>query len=82
MERKSKMGAAVVEGKHPPIIIDDEQRTASTANDDHTRGLQLLQRRHANEISRGVGKLFADPQFGHVLQRFQRLRLVPAATLL
>jgi hypothetical protein len=33
LERKSKMGAAVIEGKHLPIIIDDEQRTASAAND-------------------------------------------------
>src|SRR6266498_2974266 len=49
MERKSKMRAAVVEGKHPSIIIDDEQRTTSAANDQHTRGLKLLQRRHANE---------------------------------
>ena len=42
MERKSKMGAAVIEGKHLPIIMNDEQRTASTANDNHARGLQLL----------------------------------------
>ena len=54
MERKSKMGAAVVEGKHPPIIIDDEQRTASAAKDQHTCGLKLFQRRHANEAS-GMG---------------------------
>jgi hypothetical protein len=54
VERKSKMGAAVVEGKHPPIIIDDEQRTASAANDQHACGLKLLQRRHANEAS-GMG---------------------------
>jgi hypothetical protein len=45
------MGAAVIEGKHLPIIIDDEQRIAGTANDKHTRSLQLLQGRHANEIS-------------------------------
>jgi hypothetical protein len=45
MERKSKMRAAIIEGKHLPIIMNDEQRTASTANNDHTRGLQLLQRR-------------------------------------
>ena len=51
MERKSKMRAAVVKGKHPSIIIDDEQRTASAANDQHTCGLKLLQRRHANEAS-------------------------------
>ena len=68
MERKSKMRAAIIEGKHLPIIMNDEQRTASTANNDHTRGLQLLQRRHANEISGAGGKLFADPYFGHVVQ--------------
>ena len=56
MERKSKMRAATIEGKHLPIIMNDEQRTASTANNDHTRGLQLLQRRHANEIT-GAGGL-------------------------
>ena len=56
MERKSKMGAAVIEGKHLPIIIDDEQWTASAANDDHARGLQLLQRRHANEVMEWVAK--------------------------
>jgi hypothetical protein len=39
MERKSKMGAAVIEGKHLPMVIDDEYRTASAANDDHIRGL-------------------------------------------
>ncbi len=66
MERKSKMGAAVVEGKHLPILIDDEQRTASTANNDHARGLQLLQRRHANEVSGVGGRAFADQYFGHV----------------
>ena len=55
MKRKSKMRAAVIEGKHLPIIMNDEQRTASTANNDHTGGLQLLQRRHANEFS-GAGE--------------------------
>ena len=72
MERKSKMRAAIIEGKHLPIIMNDEQRTASTANNDHTRGLQLLQRRHANEISGAGGKLFADPYFGHGVQWLQR----------
>ena len=35
MERKSKMRAAIIEGKQLPIIMNDEQRTASTANDGH-----------------------------------------------
>src|SRR5262249_59202337 len=69
---KAKMGAAVIEGEHPPIMIDDEQRTASSANNEHTRGLQLLQRRHSNEISGASGKLIADALFGHVVQWFQR----------
>jgi hypothetical protein len=34
------MGATVIEGKHRPMVIDDEQRTASTANNDHTRDLE------------------------------------------
>jgi hypothetical protein len=65
MEWKSKMWAAVIEGKHLPIIIDNEQRTASSANDDHARGLQFLQRRDSKEISREGGKVFADPHLGH-----------------
>ena len=72
MERKSKMGAAIIEGKHLSIVIDDEQRIAGTANDEHTRGLQLLQGRHANEISGAGVKLIADAYFGHVVQWFQR----------
>ena len=63
MERKSKMGAAIIEGQHVAIFMDDEQWTASAANDDHTRGLQLLQRRHANEVSGVGGRAFADPYF-------------------
>jgi hypothetical protein len=51
MERKSKVRAAVIEGKHFPISTHDEQGTASATNDDHPRGLQLLQHRHANEVS-------------------------------
>jgi hypothetical protein len=74
MERKSKMRATVIEGEHLPVIIDDEQPTASTANNDHTRGLQLLQRRHANEVGGAGGKLFADPYFRHVVQWSQRPR--------
>src|SRR5262249_50089222 len=54
-----------IEGKHLPMVIDDKYRTASAANDDHTRGLQLLQRRHANEISGGGSKVFAGRYFGH-----------------
>src|SRR6476620_9885372 len=65
MERKSKMRTTGIASKHLPIIIDDEQRTASPASDNHARGLQLLQCRHANEV-RGVGGAFADPHFGHV----------------
>jgi hypothetical protein len=72
MERKSKMGATVIEGKHLFIVIDDEQWTASAANDDHTRGLELLQRRHTNETSGAGGKLFADPYFGHAVQWLQK----------
>jgi hypothetical protein len=72
MERKSEMGAAIIEGKHLSIIIDDEQRIAGSANDEQARGLQLLQRRHANEISGARGKLIADVYFGHVVQWFQR----------
>ena len=81
MERKSKMRAAIIEGKHLPIIMNDEQRTASTTNNDHTRGLQLLQRRHANEISGAGGKLIADAYFGHVEQWFlsKTEALVPGA---
>src|SRR4029077_4505855 len=66
MERESKMRAAIIEGKHLSIIINDEYRTAGAANDDHTHSLQLLQRRYANEISGAGGKLSADPYFGHV----------------
>ena len=65
MKRKSKMGTAVIEGKHLSIVVDNEQWTESAADDDQTRGLQLLQRRHANEISRAGSKLFADPNVGH-----------------
>src|SRR6476660_3506228 len=72
MERESKMRAAIIEGKHLSIIINHEQRAASTANNDHTRALQLLQRRHANEISGAGSKLFADPNFGHGVQWLQR----------
>ncbi len=39
MEWESKMRAAIIEGKHLPIVMNDEQRTASTANNDHSRGL-------------------------------------------
>jgi hypothetical protein len=60
MERKPKMGAAIIEGQHVAIFMDDEQRTASAANDDHTRNLQLLQRRHANEISGVRSRAFLD----------------------
>ena len=77
MERKSKMRASIIEGEHLSIIINDEYRTAGAANDDHTRSFQLLQRRYANEISGAWGKLFADPYFGHVVQWFQRLIMVP-----
>src|SRR6476646_11935317 len=71
MERESKMRAAIIEGKHLSIIINDEYRTAGAANDDHTRSLQLLQRRYANEISGAGGKLFADPNFGHGCSGFK-----------
>ena len=65
MERKSKMGAAVIEGKHLPIIIDDEQWTAGAANDNHARALQLLQRRHTNEVIGVLGRALADREFRH-----------------
>ena len=65
MERKSKMGAAVIEGKHLSIVIDDEQWTASAANDNHARSLQLLQRRHANEVIGVLGRALADRDFRH-----------------
>jgi hypothetical protein len=43
----------------------DEQWTASATNDDHTRGLQLLQRRHPNEVIGVLGRALADQEFRH-----------------
>src|ERR1700745_3568124 len=65
MQWKSKVRAAVVERKHPTVIMYDEQWAASTANDDHARGLQLFQRRHANEIIAAGPRGVLDPRFGH-----------------
>jgi hypothetical protein len=65
MERKSKMRAAVIEGKYVAIIIHDEQGTVSAANDDLTRGPQLLQGRRANEVIAAIPRGFFGPTFGH-----------------
>jgi hypothetical protein len=56
MQRKSKVRTAVVECKYLTAILYDEQWTASTANDNHARSLQLLQRRHANEVIGVLGR--------------------------
>jgi hypothetical protein len=56
MERKSKMGATVIERKDLTALVYDEQWTASATNDDHARGLQLHQRSHANEFIGVLGR--------------------------
>jgi hypothetical protein len=63
------MRAAVIEGKHLPVVIDNEKGTASAANDSLTRGPQLLQGRRANEVRRMGGKVLAGAHFGHCLIR-------------
>jgi hypothetical protein len=61
MQRKPKMRTAIIECKHLSIIIDDAQWAASTARDNLTRGLQLLKRRHANEVSSVFDRAFLGP---------------------
>jgi hypothetical protein len=65
MQWKAQVRATVVERKDLTAIVYDEQWTASATNDDHTRGLQVLQRRHPNEVIGVLGRAFADRQFRH-----------------
>ena len=65
MQRKAKVRTAIVERKHFTAIIYDEQWAVLAANDNHTRGLQLLQRRHANENIGVLGRALADREFRH-----------------
>jgi hypothetical protein len=65
MQRKAQMRATVVKRKDFTAIMYDEQWTASATNDNHTRGLQLLQRRHPNEVIGVLGRALADREFRH-----------------
>jgi len=65
VQGEAKMWAAVVECKNLTAIMDDEQRAAGAADDDHTRYLQLLQRADTNEIIGPRGRIFIDLKFRH-----------------
>jgi len=65
MQWKSQVWAAVVERKNLTAIMYDEQWTAGPTNHNHARSLQLLQRRHSNEVIGVLGRALADREFRH-----------------
>ena len=61
VERKSEVRTAVIQGKHLPSVMNDEQRAPSSLNDDHT--LRLSSSSVPTRMKASVTRLFV--KFGH-----------------